>query len=127
MIWENGKFGDNSEHDTQIELTGSDCPDPGGRLITLDGVNSTRLFQVDPGASLDHRNITLARGQDSQGGAIRSGGVVTVIHSCCATIVNSMFSGNQGAGLANLNIFPAAIHNILPADNSAHNGSGSII
>lgn len=53
----------------------------GGGLITLDGVNHSGLFQVDPGAGLELKNITLARGQDSQGGAIRSSGVLTVSNS----------------------------------------------
>jgi predicted outer membrane repeat protein len=65
----------------------------GGHAITLDGVNNTGLFQVNAGASLDLKNITLARGNAVHGGAIISSGSVTIEYSTLRDNSAASFGG----------------------------------
>jgi hypothetical protein len=95
----------------------------GGNLITLDGVHSAGLFQVQAGASLELKNIILARGANS---AILSSGVLTLTNSLlrdntclCAGgavhsdgalfIQSSTFSGNSANGPGSLG---GAVYNL---------------
>ncbi len=71
--------------------TGNSVVIDGADLITLDGGGNFRLFQVNGGASLEVRNITLSNG-NGQGGAIRNGDGGSV------TITNSTLSSNQNTG-----------------------------
>jgi hypothetical protein len=67
--------------------------DATGRSVVLTGNNSTRLFQIAPGGTLDLIHLTLADGSAIRGGAIlnESGRVVTA---------NCLFQNNHATGAA---------------------------
>ncbi|MEZ4570770.1 MAG: choice-of-anchor Q domain-containing protein [Thermomicrobiales bacterium] len=77
--------------DTQID---------GGRLITLDGQDATRIFFVNTGLALDLENITLSNGKSVIG--FNGGGIY---NNGTTTLTNSTLSGNTantfGGGILN--------------------------
>ena len=60
--------------------------DGNGSVVVFDGADDKRLFTVSAGVSLEWRHLTLQRGRASEGGAVRTAGVLTII--------DSVFRGN---------------------------------
>ena len=124
----------------------------GGQAITLDGVNNTGLFQVNAGASLDLKNITLARGNAVHGNETTflsntapNGGAlfnyltghlalgndtlmsnmgVTISNTGVLTVTGSTLAGNQGGGIGNLGL--ATVINSTFSGNSGGAGLKNI-
>jgi CSLREA domain-containing protein len=89
----------------------------GGNTVTISGNNAVRVFQVDGGAALTLRNLTVTQGQSAGnlgGGLFNLGGAVTISNSTFSSnsanfgggiftsggtviVVNSTFSGNSAA------------------------------
>ena len=69
---------------------GSLTIDGSGQTVTISGANSFQIFNVNSGATLNLRNLTIANGSAADGGGINNSGTVTV--------TNSTFSGNSAAG-----------------------------
>ncbi len=73
----------------------------GADLITLDGDDSTRLFYVNSGGSLEVRNITLTNGYEDEGGAIWNEGSLTIAQSTVSSNESYYNAGalvNEGSG-----------------------------
>jgi hypothetical protein len=75
---------------------GSLTIDGTGQAVTVDGASAFQIFLVNPGATLNLHNLTVAHGSFIDGGAINNFGTLT--------ITNSTFSGNiaaDGGGILN--------------------------
>ena len=103
---------------TNVEIDGV------GQQVAFDGGNATRLFNVNVGAALELRNLTLQNGNASPGGAISNEGALTVIRST--------FSGNQtdefgtpNQGGAIFNTGTATIASSIFDNNLANRANGS--
>jgi len=83
---------------TSTNTISADTNIDGGSLITISGGNSVGVFSVNQSVNFTVQNLTIANGNniDGNGGAIFSGGMLTV--------TNSTFSGNSadyGGGIVN--------------------------
>ncbi len=94
----------------------------GGGLITLDGANSSRLFNVSFGPTLELRNITLANGS-GPGGAVLVGSVST-LRAIDTTFVSN--SSSSGGGAIDNNGGDVEVMNSTFSGNSAEDG-GAIL
>ncbi len=124
----------------------------GGGLVTLDGQNQTRIFDVQGGVTLALAGITLERGNgsgvvlDGNGGAIliEANGIVSIARSTlrsnsaanggaiynsigALTITDSTISGNTTAFLGTVNVFigSATITNSTLSGNTANQRGGA--
>ncbi len=114
-----------------ITLVGSELPpieadvtiDGSGQDVTVDGAGSFRVLEVNAGASLMLKNLTIANGTASDsGGAINNNGALVV--------VNTMFTGNSsipGLGGAIASNGSLTIQNSNFSGNSAPNGGGAAV
>jgi len=69
--------------------------DGNGQAVTLSGAGQVQLFQVNPGASLTLRNLTLANGNAvSNGSSPTTGGAVYVQNGASATVDGCTFQNN---------------------------------
>lgn len=75
---------------TSQKTISADTTIDGANLVTLSGGNSTRLFMVNLGTSLNLEDLILTNGSNSQGGAIYNDGTLM--------INNSLFSNNAALG-----------------------------
>ena len=86
---------------TTGQLTISDAlviAGPGAGLLTINGNNSSRVFQINPGVDATIANITIANGRVSDvGGAIVNGGSLAVIN----TTFNNNIAMQVGGAIAN--------------------------
>jgi cysteine-rich repeat protein len=114
----------------------------GGGLITLSGGGTVRVFRVEPGATLNVRNLTIANGKADDGGGIYNAGAVTltnctlrdnaadnsggaIFNGGTLTVTNSTLNGNtagDGGGGGLFNQGTANLTNCALSDNSAHTG-----
>ena len=102
---------------TPIALNGLAVIDGGG-LITLNGNNATRLFNVGAEGMLTLDNITLEKGYsgNASGGAIYDSGWLTLDHS---SIISSNTNANQyGGAIATIGIVTLRVSRL------AHNNAG---
>jgi hypothetical protein len=121
-----------------------------GQNITISGNNAVRVMQVNSGATLTVKNLTIADGNGTTGtpgfaaGGIFNQGVLTVTNSTFSdnsadlgggifnigltlTVTNSTFSGNNallGGGVENQNML--TVTNSTFSDNSAEEDGGGI-
>ena len=65
-----------------------------GGLITLSGGGKTRVLQTSAGAALTIRNLTISGGKEP--GSDGRGGAVRACWRCPLTLINSVFSNNDG-------------------------------
>jgi predicted outer membrane repeat protein len=76
--------------------------DASGRNVILDGGNSVRIFNINPGASLTLRHLTLQNGSGSPGGAISisQGGVSLTIED--SQVLSNTSASSGGAIFADV-------------------------
>jgi CSLREA domain-containing protein/uncharacterized repeat protein (TIGR01451 family) len=119
---------------------------PATTSLTISGNNSSRIFDVVPGASLTISNLTITGGQDNTfgGGAIFSLGNLTILNSTFTgnsavsgeggaidseggtlRIINSTISGNtagfNGGGLLNCGTSTGILTNVTITNNRSDN------
>jgi predicted outer membrane repeat protein len=102
---------------SQLTITANVTINGGGNII-FNGNNTTRLFVVGNGASLTLEGLTLQNGRGSTGGAIFSGGTLTISNSTFNN--NSAF--NEGGVIANNYGGILTISNSTFSNNSANSG-----
>ena len=81
---------------TQITLASSvNITGPGTNRLTLSGNNSSRIFQVVGGNSVNFSGMTLTAGRDTDGGAIYNDGALTVSN---VNFTDNSANTNNGIG-----------------------------
>ena len=92
-----------------------------GQTVTISGNNAVRVMVIDVGASLTLNNLTIANGNEANGGGIFNNGMLT--------ITNSAFSGNSVTGMGGgiFNNGTLTITNSTFSGNSAGSGGGIYI
>jgi hypothetical protein len=116
----------------------------GGGAITISGGNSHRVLQVNSGADLTLRDLTVADGNANPGGGVLNDGTLTIIGSTfrnntatfdgggvrnngTLTITNSTFQGNRadiGGGVENRGSL--TVTGSLFSGNAATNAGGGV-
>jgi hypothetical protein len=94
----------------------------GGSLITLSGGNTVGLFMVNYGSTLTLKNLNLANGSASQGGAINNDGTVLITN---ALLTNNQAPGGIGGSIYNNGMLK--ITNSFLSNNIASTGLGGAI
>ncbi|OGN96124.1 MAG: hypothetical protein A2Z71_10145 [Chloroflexi bacterium RBG_13_50_21] len=94
----------------------------GGNLITLDGGNTTRLFTVNAGVTLDLKALGLTGGSASQGGAIYNDGTVIIKD---VLLTNSFAPGGTAGGIYN-NGTLTITHSTLSGTAASNGQAGTI-
>ena len=103
-------------------VSGTTTLDGGAGQITLDGQNGNQLFVVTGTATLNIKNLTLARGFTNvgNGGAIYNHGVLSITNS---TLADSHSTSGLGGGLYN-DTGLVALDHVTFRGNSAGSGAG---
>ena len=90
----------------------------GGGNVTLDASNTNRIAYINPGATLDLRNIVIRNGVSMTGGALRNDGTLLLD---TVTVQNSR--GSEGGAIYNASGRPLTITNSTFTGNQATSGS----
>ncbi|HTY56777.1 MAG TPA: choice-of-anchor Q domain-containing protein, partial [Candidatus Binataceae bacterium] len=98
--------------------------DGGEQTITVDGASLYQVMQVNPAATLNLTNLTIAHGYSvSGGGGVLNNGTLNVAD--CAFTANTAPSGGDGGAI--LNDATLSVTNSTFAGNSAPSGDGGAI
>ncbi|MDP3913850.1 MAG: choice-of-anchor D domain-containing protein [Bacteroidota bacterium] len=99
---------------------------PGVNMLSVSGNNSSRVFNITSGVTVDINNLTITSGHASFGGGITNGGTLA--------LNNIVFSGNNasapstfstGGGLSNSGT--ANLTNVVFSNNTSTGGGGAVI
>lgn len=112
---------------TEKQVSGVALTINGANLITLDGADATRLFNVAANATFTARSIVLTNGVSNNGGAILNAGTLTL---SSVTISSSASSGRGGAirNTGVLNIEDSTISgNTAATDGGGISTNGAVV
>ncbi len=138
----------------EITIAADTTIDGSGQTVTISGNHAVRVFQVNPGATLDLSSLTIANGaagMDERGGGIFNSGTLNLNHSTLTgnraggiyggagiynnggmlTVSNSTFTGNSGGtytiggGISN-NTGTVTVTNSIFAGNDGGSEGGGI-
>jgi hypothetical protein len=95
---------------------------PGANLLTLDGVNSTRVFGIDGGVTLNLSGVRITRGyNDHCGGGIINNGGSTL--NAANIIIDNSRSDNGGGGICNVGTLNLT-GSLITGNTAANEGGG---
>jgi predicted outer membrane repeat protein len=94
---------------------------PGANLLTIDGANTVRAFEIASGVTVNLSGVTIANGFDSQ-----NGGAIYLNANATLSVTNSVFANNtaQVHGGAIYNAGTLTLTNSTMSGNHATNADG---
>ncbi len=94
---------------------------PGANLLSVSGGGTSRVFGLDPGASVALSGLTITGGNADVGGGVdNNGGTLTL----ATAVISDNSASDQGGGLFNANGGTATLTNATISGNSAQVGGG---